>query len=176
MRSCSSGRKSMRRAMPRVYVRIPVEERFEQYVVRSADPDACWDWVGCIDPHGYGHINGGPEVKKRPLGAHVVSYRKYKGRIPKGFCVCHTCDNPPCTNPRHLFLGTKADNSADMAAKKRSTLHEKNPMAVLTSESVKDIRAKRETGWTLQALANLYSVHLMTVWHVVNNKTWIGVT
>ncbi|WP_176491733.1 HNH endonuclease [Curtobacterium sp. 'Ferrero'] len=78
-------------------------------------PDDCWEWQGARNADGYG-------VTKTELGnlAHRVSYQVWVGPIPDGYFACHTCDNPPCINPRHLFTGSPADNVHDMIRKGRN--------------------------------------------------------
>ena len=75
----------------------------------------CWLWKARINTSGYGYF-------KSPVGdkAHRYSYTIGKGEIPDGLLVCHKCDNPPCTNPDHLFLGSHQDNMDDMHAKGRA--------------------------------------------------------
>jgi len=80
--------------------------------VKRGEPDECWPWTRSLSPKGYGRVRG--------RNAHRVAYELTYGPIPPGMFVCHTCDNPPCCNPAHLFLGTYLDNIADMVAKKRS--------------------------------------------------------
>lgn len=89
-----------------------VEERFWSFVEKS---EGCWTWVGMIGTTGYGQFWDGHHLSK----AHRFSYRLHKGELPSELHVCHSCDNPLCVNPAHLWLGTDADNLRDMWAKGR---------------------------------------------------------
>ena len=73
----------------------------------------CWEWTGARMPRGYGRFRDG----ERTVYVHRFVWEQEYGPIPKGILVCHSCDNPPCVRPEHLFLGTQVDNMADMLYK-----------------------------------------------------------
>lgn len=85
-------------------------------LARTREVNGCLEWTGARATGGYGQV--------RLSGLNVLVHRYVwelaNGPIPDGMCVCHACDNPPCCNVDHLFLGTKSDNNADMATKGRA--------------------------------------------------------
>ena len=90
-------------------------ERLERSLDKSAGTDGCWVWTAATNSRGYGHAT----FDGARTYAHRIAYTLAYGPIPEGMFVCHRCDNPPCCNPAHLFVGTAADNAQDMAAKGR---------------------------------------------------------
>ncbi len=112
-------------------------------------------------------------VSKTKL-AHRYAWEVTNGPIPKGLCVLHKCDTPRCVNPEHLFLGTIAQNNADMAAKGRQhkPKGELNPKAKLNAAKVLEIRVLIANGASDKILADQYQVHPATIWHIRTRSTW----
>jgi hypothetical protein len=92
--------------------------KFWDMMDRTAGPEACWPWLGYITAGtGYGSV----QVERRPRGAHRVAWQLHNGRtLTSSELVCHSCDNRPCCNPAHLWVGTSQDNIRDMFAKGRA--------------------------------------------------------
>jgi len=107
---------------PLAFYRDATEEqlllRLSEYLnSKTIKKDGCWEWIGAKDKNGYGIMRIELKSVQR---AHRASWIVHKGQIPNQLWVLHKCDNPPCTNPEHLFLGTAKDNSEDMIRKKRN--------------------------------------------------------
>lgn len=153
-----------------------VEERFWPRV-RKGEGDACWEWIGNLHNSGYGWFN----VCGRGHLSHRVSWALHNGPIQPGMLVCHHCDNRPCVNPAHFFLGTAADNAQDMSRKNRSPVHahpeivrcgEDNPFAKLTASQVIEIRTRRAAGETQAALGRAFGVEPSNIYMIATRKTW----
>lgn len=131
-------------------------DRFWTKVVKGDSADDCWTWSGASSSRGYGRIAGG---EGRVVRAHRVSWVIHFGPIPEGMWVLHRCDNPPCTNPRHLFLGTHADNVADRVAKGNGLK--------LTADKVRHARQLRSDGVTYPEIGRRLGISKGHARHVV---------
>lgn len=144
-------------------------ERLEAYT--SPEPmSGCWLWTGAMNDSGYGSIGVRRDGLWVSSKAHRETWELHHGPIPAGVYVCHRCDNRACVNPQHLFLGTHADNMADMAKKGRASRHKGN--AKLTWADVAEIRAARARGETYRAIGNRLGVTRHAVARVVCRRTW----
>lgn len=133
----------------------------------------CWIWQGRASKGlGYGTalITLSPKVYKY-ISAHRASYMAFKGEIPDGMYVCHTCDVPLCVNPEHLYAGTPKQNQADSFARKRAhrARGESSAISKLTDDIVREIRVM---GGTNKDIAAKFSVDPSTVSVIRSRKTW----
>ena len=152
--------------MPRNYP--PLIERFWAKVLIGRSVD-CWEWQASRFKNGYGQIRHSLDQY-----AHRTSWIIHNGPIPTGVFVLHTCDNPPCVNPAHLFLGSSKDNTDDMHRKGRArhARGESAGLAKLTNSSVRDIKRRLLRGESMLLLAKEFSVNQGTVWAIRVGKTW----
>lgn len=148
-------------------------ETFWSKVKVRADPRACWNWTGYIS-HGYGRLSW----KGLMSLAHRVAYELAYGDAPGELNVLHSCDNPACCNPSHLFLGTPLDNARDRALKGRNghgcgLLGERHPSAKLTQEQVFEIRLLHSAGdKTLKMLAERFGTSRSQISRIILRQNW----
>jgi len=156
---------------PRSY-RAPIAERFWPKVQRGGSTE-CWLWTVYRSRQGYG-IFGLPGREGGHALAHRVAWELVNGPIPDGFHVLHHCDNPPCVNPAHLFLGTDADNSHDKVVKGRAShlRGEDSGMAKLTEQDVREIRRLSALGYEQRPLGRMFGVCKSAIGYIVRRETW----
>lgn len=136
--------------------------------------NGCIEWTGRRNAGGYGLFS----LNATPWKAHRAAYYVAHGDIPSGHFVCHSCDNPRCVHVDHLWVGTVAENNADKVRKGRHakgvshgvfTRGEKNHLAKLTAEKVREIRASCMSGI---ALSSAYGVSPSVISQVRTRKLW----
>jgi hypothetical protein len=149
----------------------PAEIRFWRYVdksnkAKSGKPD-CWVWFGGANDRGYGTFWSGETFMR----AHRWSYFYHNPNGDRSLLVLHKCDNPRCVNPDHLFLGTNADNAADMIAKGRQLVGERSTGAKLTAAQALEIKRRSKPGDCVK-LAREFGVWPQTILNIRHGKNW----
>lgn len=141
---------------------MTVEQRFWNKVVKSSN---CWKWTGAKFRGGYGNYRGNC--------AHRFSYELKNGKIPKGLVACHTCDNPICVNPEHIFIGTHAQNVLDKVRKGRHPIGSKTYNSKLNEKLVIEIRKKyTPRKYSMYRLSKEYKVSVMVICDIIHRKRW----
>ncbi len=137
------------------------KERFYSKIKKTRK---CWLWTAAKNNMGYGVIGN----KTGVYLAHRYSYFISKGNIPKHKSVCHTCDNPPCVNPEHLFVGSHKINAADMVRKNRVS------WALIDLKTAEKIRRDYRRKDVIQSeLGNIYGISQESVSKIINRKIWV---
>lgn len=138
---------------------------FNRHVVKYEN--SCWDWKG--------YIRGGYSVfmvNKKHVLAHRFSWSLLNGEIPKEKQINHHCDNPKCTRPDHLYLGTSQENDRDRVARDRQAKGSKNGDSKLNEEKVSEIKKLLKMGVTITRLAKDYNVSQTCIWLIKSGKKW----
>ncbi len=140
---------------------------WDRVVITS--PNNCWNWTGCILNDGYGQVR----MNMKKYRTHRLAYQLTYGSIPDELLVLHTCDNPKCCNPNHLWVGTVQDNSDDMKNKNRQVKGEDMFSSKLTSKDVIEIRRLYATGTVSQRdLGRMYGVYHSTIGRILHGVIW----
>lgn len=150
-----------------------LKESYEKNIIKKP---GCWDWSGSKRKFGYGALSTN---KYGCSDAHRASWIIHKGKIPKGLQVCHHCDNPICSNPSHLFLGTIRENCLDKIKKGRANFTippisygERNKQSKLKEEDVKEIKKMLLNCIPSTYISELYNVSVSTISRIHLKKTW----
>lgn len=162
------GNPGTRRHVPRKAKNDELKRFEEKYEV--VPESGCWLWMRCLSPSGYGMFRAYGNY----MNAHRASYIMFRGPIPPGMHVCHRCDVKCCVNPSHLFLGTHADNMADVAKKGKATAVRgtKNGQHKLNEDQVLEIRRQFATGsFSMAYIARTFNVSRSTIWSVLH-QSW----
>jgi hypothetical protein len=140
------------------------QEKFWSKVQKA---EGCWLWTGMMSSSGYGQFGSFGSLKD----AHRFSWELANGRsVPDGFEVCHRCDNPPCVNPEHLFVGTPADNKQDSIQKGRIAVGERHGHAAVSDATVAEMRRLATSGLSVQDIAKQVGVGVSTVRGIVRGR------
>lgn len=149
-----------------------LKRKFEERVIKK---EGCWDWKGARYENGYAGI----QYNGKRIRAHRASWMIYNGEIPKDKSVCHKCDNPPCTNIDHLFLGTHKENMQDMTNKNRHYLVKPSlfkgdecAWSKLTSYNVIIIKRLIREGIKPKYIAERFNVSYTTIKAIKNGYSW----
>lgn len=156
----------------RRYIRGTPEQRFRARI--SERKNGCWEYDGYREPKGYGKFGVSP---RESVLAHRFAYELFVGEIPDGLFVCHRCDNPPCVNPDHLFLGTLADNNRDMWGKGRGRIphgrgDEANNVRLTTSQVIEIRRRYKPRVVTQRMLAEEFGVSTHAIGAIISRRNW----
>ncbi len=146
----------------------PLDRFWEK--VNKLGPDDCWEWQAARTHDGYGEFGLDGAIVK----AHRFAYKMFVGQIPDGQIICHHCDNPPCCNPNHLFLGTDLINNHDMMSKGRNVVLRgvNNGFAKLNDNLVREIKQCLLDGMKQRDIAIQFRISKGTVSGIAKNRTW----
>lgn len=150
--------------------KIPLAIRFWNKVDKNGpivrpELGPCWIWLGTKNKDGYGLVSH----NKKSATTHRVSWELHNGPIPNKLQVLHRCDNPPCVNPAHLWLGTNGDNTRDAAQKGR---HVAGQNRKVTENQVREIRARHAAGENRTNLGLEYGITKWAITDMVSRRSW----
>ncbi len=150
-------------------IRLKPEEMFTHHLGPMPDTDSCVEWPATRFSTGYGKLY----ASGASYSTHRISYEIFHGLIPDGYVVRHSCDNPPCVNPRHLLVGTTKQNNGDSVRRDRHQRGMRHTRAKLTDQQVREIRGRWCCGAANQPqLAAKFGVAQTTISQIVRGKSW----
>lgn len=151
-----------------------LKKSFEKNVIRQ---EGCWSWKGSIAHGGYPVMTCRRQIG--PDRGHRASWIIHFGPIPEGLYICHKCDNPICTNPGHLWLGTQKENNDDKIRKCRQANNipphkrgSENGSARLSEDQVKEIKILIKQGQSCYSLGKQFGVSKTTIQRIKTGKNW----
>jgi hypothetical protein len=148
-----------------------MEQRFLKHVDKSDHPDGCWMWTAGKTPNGYGMFSLGSK-KQGSRNAHRVAYEMWKGEIPNGMWVLHTCKNK-CVNPDHLEAGSSRKNNKEDKVRDGTLLvGTKNPSAKYSEEQILDIRMRYAAGETQTSISKATGIKQGHISDICLRKLW----
>jgi hypothetical protein len=146
------------------------EERFWSKVDIKGENE-CWEYKGYITQSGYGQFR----LKGKGVRAHRFAYELTKGTIPEGACICHTCDNRPCCNPKHLWKGNPKENTEDRINKGRTLCGENNGRSKFTEDDIISMKRLYQSGFTVGYIASRFGVGHGHISNILSGRQWKGV-
>lgn len=143
-----------------------LHEKIQKYSMPEP-MSGCWIWIGGVDWDGYGATG----FYNKNIKAHRASYLIFKGDIPAGMSVCHSCDNPYCCNPEHLWIGTTKENQID-SFKKLRRQGELSGSSKYTNKTVSEIRERVSNGETRKSVSKSMRIPKSTLDKICSKRTW----
>lgn len=153
--------------------RKPIPNRYTLFLAkvdaRGFDHEACWEWKGGQKGNGYGNVRRGG----RNIPAHRYAYELFKGKVPEGMDVCHTCDNRSCVNPDHLFIGSRKDNMQDAKMKGRTSGGHRFH---LKPDQVREVVARLKGGQSPRRVSNDLDISYSTIAAIKSGRSYASIT
>ena len=149
-----------------------IKEHLKKKIINyseKCDVSGCWNWKMAKNSRGYAEISHNAKKER----ANRISYQAFKGEVPSHLFICHTCDNPACVNPDHLYIGTHQNNVDDKLKRNKQPRGEEIKLAKLTEKDILKIRELWEKRYmSQQKIADQFGVIQTTISRIVLRQTW----